>query len=164
MEWERRGMRKILVILMGLVFIFSACIKAKPPTAPNFMLRDMEGKTIQLSDYKGKVVIINFWATRCPPCLVEIPDFVRFYKNYHKKGVEIIGIAVNSSPQEIKKISEEYKIAYPICMSDGIVEAMYGGIRAVPTTFIIDRKGNIHQKKLGAMSGAELIRIMEEIL
>jgi len=157
-------MKKIFAAFIVIFFVFSVFVKAKPPTAPNFILKDMEGKTVQLSNYKGKVVVVNFWGTWCSPCLVEIPDFVRFYKNYHKKGVEIIGIAINSRPKEIKKMSEEYKITYLICMSDGIVEVMYGGIRAVPTTFIIDRKGYIHQKKMGAISETELIRIIKDIL
>ncbi len=157
-------MRKILVLFISLLFLFSACTKARATEAPDFTLKDTEGKTIHLANYRGKAVILNFWATWCPPCLVEIPDFVRFYNNSRKKGIEIIGIAVSSNPQEIKKFIKEYKITYPVCVSDRKIELLYGGIRAVPTTFIIDRKGNIHSKRLGAISEAELQKLLEGVL
>jgi len=156
-------MRK-LVVLLCAIFIFSSCTKAEMTKAPDFSLKDIADKTINLSDYKGKIVILNFWATWCPPCKAEIPDFVRFYKAYREKGIEIIGIAVGSQKDEVLRMVEKYGINYPVCMSDGDVEKLYGGIRFVPATFIIDRTGTNHPTRPGALSEAELIKMVEPFL
>ncbi|MCM8819110.1 MAG: TlpA family protein disulfide reductase [Candidatus Omnitrophica bacterium] len=151
--------------MLGLIGLLILLVIGRPhiygqTKAPDFTLTTIDGKEIKLSDYKGKKVIINFWATNCPPCLEEIPDFVKFY-NQNKKKVEIIGIAVGKTLNDVKRIVSENKITYPVCMSDGKVENLYGGIRWVPTTFIIDEKGYIQTKKIGKMDEVELNKILE---
>jgi peroxiredoxin len=160
--YYREGiMRKNIMALLCCIFMFTACTKAEVSKAPDFSLKDLKGSTVKLSDYAGKVVILNFWATWCPPCKTELPDFVKFYDSNCNNGIEIIGIAVGSKPEEVKKMAEEYKITYPLCISDGKVESLYGGVRFVPTTVIIDRKGNIKMKKTGALSEEELKKIVK---
>jgi len=154
---------KNFIIFLCLGFLFSSCTKAEMSKAPDFALEDIGGKVVKLSDYAGKVIILNFWATTCPPCLEEIPDFVKFYNSYCEKGVVIIGIAVGSYKEDVKKLAKKQQITYPLCISNREVENLYA-IRFTPTTFIIDRKGNIHQKKLGAMSESGLIKIVENLL
>ena len=132
--------------------------------APDFSLQTPEGKVIKLSDYQGKVVVLNFWATWCPPCRTEIPDFVAVYNSYRKKGLEIIGIAVNSPASQIQKAVRDNKITYPVVISDGKVEASYGGINAVPTTFFIDRKGQIVKKYIGALDKKTLEDMIKGLL
>ncbi|MCK9266439.1 TlpA family protein disulfide reductase [bacterium] len=156
-------MKKFL-LLMVMMSVLISCSKAEVSQAPDFSLKTIENKTVKLSDYKKKIVIINFWATWCPPCRAELPDFVKFYDEYNSKGVEIIGIAVNSRNADIKSVIEQYKIKYPICISDKKVEAEYGGIRGVPTTFIIDKTGKIVLNRVGMIKEKELVDIVRRLL
>ncbi|HOV22597.1 MAG TPA: TlpA disulfide reductase family protein [bacterium] len=155
-------MKKILILFLG--FLFISCIaEEQQKKAPVFSLKTVNNEIINLSDYKGKVVIVNFFATWCPPCKKEIPDFVKFYNENKDKGIVVIGICVGSKEQDIKKLIEEYKISYPVCISDGKVENAYGGINAVPTTFIIDRNGFIFTKQIGMMEEEQLYNILKQI-
>ncbi|MFH1288443.1 MAG: redoxin domain-containing protein [bacterium] len=119
--------------------------------APNFTLPDIDGKNVSLTDFSGKVIILDFWATWCPPCRSEIPHFVELYDTYKDKGLVIIGIDVD--PKEnasvLKPFAAQYGITYPLLLGTEQVENLYGGIQYIPTTFIIDRNGNIIQEFVG---------------
>lgn len=140
-----------LVFLMG--YAFTSCADGgdcKP--APDFQLTDLDGKNIKLSDYRGKVVLLNFWADWCPPCKRELPDLIALHRQYQDQGLAIIGIAIQSKEAKLRKLIEEQGIAYPVVIGDDDINRRYGGIRAVPTTFVIDRQGNIIKQRLGATS------------
>ncbi len=156
-------MKKILLCIVSILVV-AFCSNAEETKAPDFALKNPDGKVIKLSDFRGKVVVLNFWGTWCPPCRQELPDFVRVYNNYRNKGMEILGIAVNSKESEVKAMIAEYKITYPVCMGDPKVESLYGGIRAVPTTIIIDRKGNIVSRKIGIIREKEFEEILKQLL
>ncbi|MFC1623743.1 TlpA disulfide reductase family protein [Candidatus Omnitrophota bacterium] len=118
--------------------------------APDFTLLDVNGDEKRLSDFKGSVIVLNFWASWCPPCRAEIPDFIELYDEYKDEGLEIIGIALDQNPDKIiGPFIEENKINYPILLGDGKVDALYGGIVSIPTTFLIDREGGIRKKYRG---------------
>jgi peroxiredoxin len=118
--------------------------------APDFTLPQLDGNSLTLSEFKGKVIILNFWATWCPPCRREIPDFIELYENYKDEGLQIIGVNLDGGDtRPIKQFLEEYKINYSVVLGDGNIIEDYGGIRAIPTTFIIDREGNIREKYIG---------------
>jgi|YelNatPaOPRAMG01_1025707.scaffolds.fasta_scaffold315393_2 peroxiredoxin len=150
-------MKKIIFVLMCFLLISGICEERK---APDFKLNSIDGKEIKLSDFKGKKIILNFWATWCPPCRAEIPDFVKFY-NENKNKVEIIGIAVGSKENEVIEIIKKYKITYPVCISDKNIEKLYGPINMVPTSFIIDEKGYVKEKKIGIMTEEDLKGILK---
>lgn len=157
-------MKKLLFVFFAFLLVSCSSAEKKRKKAPDFSLKTPDNKTVKLSDYKGKIVIVNFFATWCPPCRMEIPDFVKFYKENKNKGVEIIGIAVSSRKETVKKIIKEFKINYPVCLGDEKVQSDYGGIRAVPTTFIIDKEGNIYKKQIGMMREEQLKEILKELL
>jgi cytochrome c biogenesis protein CcmG/thiol:disulfide interchange protein DsbE len=121
---------------------------AKP--APSFTLQDLKGNQISLSDFKGKVVVLDFWATWCPPCVKEIPHFIELYEQYKDQGFAMVGISVDrEGVSVVKSFAQKYRINYPILMTDGQVDKTYGGIPGIPTTFVIDSAGNIRQKYVG---------------
>lgn len=112
--------------------------------APDFALKTTDGKVIKLSDFRGKVVIVDFWATWCPPCRAEIPDFIKLYSNYKDKGFQMLGISLDQGGlNDVIPFMKKYGINYPIMLGNDEVVAAYGGIRGIPTTFVIDKKGNV---------------------
>ena len=119
-------------------------------SAPSFTLRDLNGKQVSLSDFKGKVVVLDFWATWCPPCVIEIPHFIELYEQYKDRGFAMVGISLDrQGVSVVKSFARKYQINYPILMTDGRVDRAYGGITGIPTTFVIDSAGNIRQKYVG---------------
>jgi peroxiredoxin len=113
--------------------------------APAFTLVDLTGKNVSLSDFKGKVVVLDFWATWCPPCRREIPDFISLQKQYASQGVQIIGIALDE-PEKVQAFARDNGMNYPVLLGNDAITAKYGGIEGIPTTFIIDKTGRIVNK------------------
>ena len=149
-------------VVLGLCLTTSG---ASPQTAPPWELKSLEGKAVKLSDFKGKVVVLNFWATWCPPCREEIPDLVSLQKQYAAQGLVVLGISMDAGgPARVASFAKKYEINYPVVMGDERVSAAYGGIEALPTTFIIDRKGNVVDGLQGATDRAGLEAKIKPVL
>jgi len=130
-------------------------LKGKP--APAFTLVNLEGKKVSLSNYKGRPVIVNFWATWCAPCKLEMPWFEEFRQKYHGQGFEILGIAEDDAPKdEIEKTAKRINVTYPILLTDGKVAPAYGGVDQLPMSFYIDRKGVVVTQTIGLASKDEV--------
>ena len=143
MRSQKSSLASIAALIVGLVFL-SIASHVRADAAPSWSLQDLNGKTINSSDFKGKMVILNFWATWCLPCRAEIPDFIEMAKQYQDKGLVIIGISLDSvQPSEVAAFVKKAGINYPIVMGNQDVAAAYGGIEAIPTTFVIDAKGKL---------------------
>jgi len=110
--------------------------------APAFTLVDLNGKSVSLSDFRGKIVVLNFWATWCPPCRREIPDFIDLQKEYGSRSVQIVGIALDE-PEKVQAFARQNGMNYPVLLGSDEVSMKYGGIEGIPTTFIIDKNGRI---------------------
>lgn len=133
------------------------------PEAFDFKLKTLDNKELKLSDFKGKVVVLDFWATWCPPCRKGIPDLIEIQKSM--KDVQVIGISVDENPQKvIPDFVKEFKINYPIVIGNDEVYNRYGGIEAIPTTFIIDRQGKIRNKHVGLVEKEILIAEIKRAL
>jgi peroxiredoxin len=137
----------------------------KPFPAPAWTLQDVDGKSVNSEQLKGKVVVLDFWATWCPPCRSEIPGYVELQKKYGDAGLAIVGVSLDRGDTGVvKKFIEEQKINYLIVMGhDKIVDA-FGGVDAIPTTFIIDREGTVRFRKVGAMEHEEFEAILKPFL
>jgi peroxiredoxin len=120
----------------------------------DFTLKDMNGVDVQLSQYKGSVVLLNFWATWCGPCKLEIPEFVEVYNQYRDRGFVILGVLSEDDPskEDLHAFTSEFKMNYPIFRAHEGLETSFGSLWALPTTFIIDRHGSICLKHLGPVS------------
>jgi len=120
------------------------------PEAPAISLTDIEGKKLDLADYKGKVVVLDFWATWCGPCRIEIPGLVEMQNKYAHQGFSVIGISLDDEPQPVVQFYKEFKMNYPVAVGNQRVGELYGGIFGLPTTFVIGRDGRIYAKHIGA--------------
>jgi peroxiredoxin len=112
--------------------------------APDFTLKDASGNSVKLSDFRGKVVLLNFWATWCGPCALEIPWFIEFQQQMKSRGLEVVGVSMDEEGWSvIKPFIAEHKVNYHVLLGDDSVSQLYGGVDSLPTTFIIDREGRI---------------------
>jgi len=125
--------------------------ESKRRQAPNFTLKDNSGQTVQLSDYKGKVVFLNFWATWCGPCKEEIPWLIEFEQEYKGKGFAVLGVSMDEEGWDaIRPFISNRKVNYRVLLGTPEMADLYGGVDALPTSFILDREGRIAQAYVGA--------------
>jgi peroxiredoxin len=172
--------RSSVALVIGLVLgcIISGCsyfsnrvqsASSKPDKerkpAPDFALKDGDGKTVHLSDYKGKVVLVDFWATWCGPCKIEIPWLKEFQRKYRDQGFEVIGISMDEEGWNVvKPFVSDLAINYRVVIGDDTTAQLYGGVDALPTTFVIDRNGKIAAVHVGLTSKGEIEHGIEEVL
>jgi cytochrome c biogenesis protein CcmG/thiol:disulfide interchange protein DsbE len=126
----------------------------KPPAsgriAPDFVLTDASGKPVRLSSFRGKVVLLNFWATWCPPCNAEIPWFVECQRRYGDRGFVVLGISLDDDGwKSVTPYAVDKKINYPVMLGNAHVTQLYGGVKSLPMTLIVDRLGNIAANNAG---------------
>ena len=125
--------------------------------APDFSLESLEGKTMRLSDFRGKAVLLNFWATWCGPCKIEMPWFVELQQKYGSQGLQVVGVAMDdASKEDIAKFAKDMGVNYPVLIGKEAVGDSYGGIPALPETFFIGRDGKVVDKILGLRGKAEI--------
>jgi cytochrome c biogenesis protein CcmG/thiol:disulfide interchange protein DsbE len=169
--------RSFRLIRSGMAFLLAGALaltlsgagraqeSAARAKAPDFTLKNLDGKSVRLSDFKDKVVILDFWATWCPPCRNEIPHFIELQEKYGSRGLAVVGVSVDQGgAKAVKPFAASWKVNYAMLLADARVGDAYGGIQYLPTTFIIDRKGQIVKRLVGYQSKELLEREIEPLL
>ena len=138
----------------------------KGQLAPDFELASLEGKNVKLSDFRGKAVLLNFWATWCGPCKIEMPWFVELQKEYGPQGFQIVGVAMDddASADEISKFAKQMGVNYPVLIGKESVGQSYGGVGVLPTTYFIDREGKLVAREFGLQSRSVFVDHIKEAL
>jgi cytochrome c biogenesis protein CcmG/thiol:disulfide interchange protein DsbE len=138
--------------------------KQKLMDAPDFTLKKEDGSSFTLSKHKGQVVILNIWATWCPPCREEIPDFVKIQKKMKDEGILFVGVSVDKKGwSAVRPFAKKYGINYPIMVDDGTVRSKYGPFRGIPTTFIINKEGKVAYAAVGMINTNALQPVLEKL-
>jgi len=168
-----------LCVVASSVLLWTACSEVpttvraavKPEkdrkSAPEFSLKDVNGQTVRLADYKGRVVLLDFWATWCGPCKIEIPWFMEFEQQFKDRGFAVLGVAMDEDGWSVvKPYIQDLKMNYRIVLGNEQVGNMYGGVESLPTTFLIDRQGKVASVHIGLDRGKEdykndIVRLLE---
>jgi thiol-disulfide isomerase/thioredoxin len=155
-------MAKRLLLVLLLAVVIAGCSKGDTGQqlsggAPEFSLPSVDGSVVRMSDYAGKVIIVDFWATWCPPCLEMIPVLSKLHKNYSDKGLVILGISMDNEGLEmLGTFVHEKMIPYKIVMGDKRISNAFGGVSSIPTLYMVDRDGRLVRKLTGYHSYAQL--------
>jgi len=140
----------------------AATDRPDPRAAPDFTLTAVDGKAVQLSKYRGQVVLLDFWATWCPPCRAGIPHNMKLVERYGPKGFVVLGLSLDKNPEDVEEYLEREPVNFPMMILDDATRQAYGGIPTIPYAVLIDRSGRIRQKKLGFSQ--EIAENMEQFI
>lgn len=155
-------MKKIIGIIFLMISLVSFSNNAK---APNFNLKDQYGIVHSLENYKGKVIFLNFWATWCPPCKKEMPDIEDIYKEYGENKKDVVILGVNSEKEnEVKKFLKDKGYTFPTLIDENSEVMRKYFIQAFPTSFVIDKEGNVYGYVMGGLTKEQIRQVIEEVL
>ncbi len=134
------------------------------PMAPAFSLIDLNGRKLELADYKGKIVLLDFWASWCGPCRIEIPGFIQLQDRYRDQGLVVLGIYIDDNAESVRAFYRDFKMNYAVAPGDSRLVELFGGIVGLPTTFLIGRDGRIYSKHSGATDVSVFEEEIKELL
>jgi thiol-disulfide isomerase/thioredoxin len=147
---HRFAIGAILLLAAGLGFGAGCAKKSDRQAAPDFTLKDIEGNDVSLSQFRGKVVILDFWATWCPPCKMEIPHFIDLQRQYGSKGLQVVGVSLDqNAPAVVPPFVQQSGINYTMLIGDVNVAEQFGATQGIPTTLVLDKHGRIAGSFLG---------------
>lgn len=167
----RANPKLVLLLVTGIALSGGpAPANAQPRTptaeriAPDFSRQDLDKRDIRLSDFRGKVVLLNFWATWCAPCLAEMPRFAEWQQKYGERGLQIVGVSMDDDEAPVRAIYQKLKLNYPVVMGDENIGGLFGGILGLPVTFLIDTEGKIRLQDEGQTKLEIIEREIQKLL
>lgn len=157
-----------LAAATALLLSFASCggsTVLEPKPATDFSLADINGKQVRLSELKGNVVLLNFWETWCAPCRVEMPWFVDFQQKYKDRGFVVLAVSLDAEGWKVvKPFAEKFQLNFPVVVGDNSLVEKYGGLSVLPTSFVIDKEGNIRSRHDGLRDKADWEAEIESLL
>jgi len=132
--------------------------------APDFSLPELSGGQLKLSSYRGKVVLLDFWATWCTPCREETPQFVDLQNKYGDRGFQVIGVSMDDEPEPVRDFYKQFRMNYPVAMGNAKIGELYGGVLGLPIAFLIGRDGRIYLKHIGPVGMSTFEREVTSLL
>ena len=152
--------------LFGGEVAAASCEADAKPAPLDYILKDMNGDDVDLATFKGNVILLNFWATWCGPCKIEIPWFVEFQETYGEQGLVVLGLSVDDTPEQMRPFIAEYQVNYPMLVGLGRedFQEAYGPVWGLPITFMIDREGTLCRKHIGIATKEEFEKDLADLL
>ena len=154
-----------MIWVAGLLLASTVAHAQEAQKAPPLALKDIRGRTVRLSDYKGRVVLLNFWATWCPPCRAEMPDLVKMQREYAKQGLQVVGVTYPpETVSRVRRFARRLGVNYPIALGTRETKSLFARTDTLPVTVVIDRDGNIRDTIEGIMLPEEFEQKVKPLL
>ncbi len=152
-------------LLLAALLVFALALPAQAQSAPDFALKDaVSGREYTLKQFRGQVVVLNFYTYLCKPCKEEMPALSQLDQEYKSQGLQVLGIGLSSTAEQLRSLAQQLGTGYPVLVAGDDIAKAYGNVEFVPTTFIIDRQGNIAQKITEARTKAEFTKLIKPLL